>query len=137
MNIFDNNLCLYCLHEIDTTLHALIECPSTASLWREVEIWLRLNIDTHIKISNKEFFFGYQETNPDSYIINLIIMNTKIVIYRRRPDKGELRIFEILRLTYLEMKCDQYECDLSNRKEFFENRWEKVKLCLCTQFEGE
>ena len=31
MNIFENNFCLYCLNknEIDTTLHALIECPST------------------------------------------------------------------------------------------------------------
>ena len=61
-------------------------------------------------------------------------MNTKIVIYKRRPDKGDLKIFEILRLTYYEMKYDQYECDLSNRKEFFEDRW--VKLSLCTQFEG-
>ena len=135
MNIFENNLCLYCLTEIDTTLHALIDCPSTALLWREIEIWLRRNIDTHTKISNKEKIFVYQEKNPDSFIINVIIMNTKIVVYKRRPDKGDLRIWEILRLAYYEMKNDQYECDLSNKKEFFENRWEKVKLCLCSQFE--
>ena len=138
MNIFENNFCLYCLNEneIDTTLHALIECPSTALLWREIEVWLRLNVDAHIKLSNKEKIFGYQEKNQNSYIINLIIMNTKIVIYKRRPDKGELKIFEILRLTYYEMKCDQYEYELANRIELFEIRWERVKNVLCNQFEG-
>ena len=60
MNIFENNHCLYYLNEneIDTTLHALIECPSTALLWREIELWLRLNIGTHIKLSNKEKNLG-------------------------------------------------------------------------------
>ena len=63
-------------------------------------------------------------------------MNTKIVIYKRMPDKGDLKIFEILRLTYYEMKCDQYEYELSNRIEVFESRWEKAKNFLCNQFEG-
>ena len=85
MKIFDGNECLYCKNKIDTTTHALIECPYTALLWREVELWFRGNVDTHFKISDKEKIFGYQEKDPDAFIINLVVINTKVVIYKRRP----------------------------------------------------
>ena len=120
MKIFDCNYSLYCLTEIDTTAHALIDCPFTALLiWRDIELWLRGNVDTHIKISNKEKIFGYQDKDPDAYMINLLIINTKIVIYKRRPEKGELRINEILRFTYDDMIDDEYECGLSQKNRTF------------------
>ena len=68
-------------------------------------------------------------------MINLVIINTKVVIYKRKPEKGELRIHKVLRLTYYEMINDQNVCDLSHKTEHFENRWEKVQLCLSSQFE--
>ena len=122
MKIFDCYYCLYCLTEIDTTAHALIDCPFTALLWRDIELWLRGNVDTHIKILNKEKIFGYQDKDPDAYIINLLIISTKIVIYKRRTEKGELRNNEVLRFTYNDMIDDECECELSQKTELFEYR---------------
>ena len=53
MKILDNGNCIYC-KDSDSTIHALLECPYTAHLWRHVVLCLRRNVDTTIKISDKE-----------------------------------------------------------------------------------
>ena len=53
----------------------------TAQLWRNVEIWLRKNVEATIRLSEKEKIFGIQEKGLDSYIINMVIINTKIVLW--------------------------------------------------------
>ena len=56
MKISDSEECPFCLNIPDTTLHALINCPISAQLWRCVELWLRANANKSIKISDKDFF---------------------------------------------------------------------------------
>ena len=58
MKITSNDKCIYCNDKIDTTIHALLECPYTAQLWRNGEIWLRKNVEATIKLSEKEKIFG-------------------------------------------------------------------------------
>ena len=112
MNIFNTNGCLYCKHEIDTTIHALIECPESANLWRQAEVWLREHIGRHIKISNKEKIFGLPEKTNLSFQINIFIISTKLHIYQRRPDGQKCRITDVLRIIKNEMLANEYESEL-------------------------
>ena len=45
---------IYCKDEIVSTIQALLDCPYTAHLWRNVEIRLRKNVEPTIKISEKQ-----------------------------------------------------------------------------------
>ena len=57
----------------------------------------------------KRIFFGIQEKNADSYILNLIINNTKIILYFKRSEGTELRLNDVLKFTYNEMLNDEYD----------------------------
>ena len=104
-------------------------------LWREVEFWLRGNVDTHLKIPDNEKVFGYLEKDPDAFIINLAIINNKVVIYKRRPDRGELiPVNEVLRFTYNGMLNDKYDCGLHRKTELFEYRWRKCRAIPRSKF---
>ena len=65
MKISDSENCPFCVNTPDTTLHALIDCPISAQLWRRVELWLRANVNKCIKISDKEKILGYLEDKRD------------------------------------------------------------------------
>ena len=39
-------------------INALIECPYTVDLWRQIELWLRTNINRNIKIFKREKIFS-------------------------------------------------------------------------------
>ena len=76
MNISDSENCTFCLNTPDTTLHALIDCPMSAQLWRRMELWLRENVNKGIKISDKEKILGYVDEKRDRFIVNISILNT-------------------------------------------------------------
>ena len=99
-----------------------------------MEICLRENGETNIKIPEKENIFGYQERNPDVYMTYVAIFNTKIIIYKRRPDRGDLRLKEVLQLIYTEMLNDEYDCEVKLKPELFERRWRKYSVSLRTKF---
>ena len=52
--IVKTDKCLYCKKILDSTFHALIGCPFTAELWRQIELWLQTDIDRNIKSSEIE-----------------------------------------------------------------------------------
>ena len=66
---------------------------------------VRQNVGINIKITEREKIFGNQEIIPERFIINMVIINTNIVLYKRRPNGGDLRVKEVLRFTYNIMKC--------------------------------
>ena len=134
MKVLDSEQCIYCKNVIDTTIHALIECPCVAILWRQVELWLRENVENTIKLSEKEKIWGYQEFNSDSYLINVVIFTTKLVIYKRRPCGSILNLKDVLHFMYTEMINDEYECEMKLKQELFENRWAKIRNFLLAMF---
>ena len=89
-------------------IHALINWLTSAQLWRRGELWLRANVNKSIKISDKENILGYIDNEIDNLIINMCILNTKIIIYKMRQDCDQMKLIEVLRLLYKEMKDDDY-----------------------------
>ena len=61
-----------------------------------------------IKISDKENILGYIDNEIDNLIINMSILNTKIIIYKMRQDFDQMKLIEVLRLLCKEMKDDDH-----------------------------
>ena len=73
-------------------------------------------------MSKKEKRIGVQERKLDSYILNIVIVNTKIFLYMKR---SKLRIYAVLKFTYNEMRTDEYDSYITLQTERFS--WEKIK----------
>ena len=106
MNILSTNECLYCKNQIDSAVHALLESPVIAKLWRQVELWLRANLEQIINISDKEKVFGITEKNQYIFLINSFIIITKLTIYQRRPEDLKINIYDVLGSIQHEMLAD-------------------------------
>ena len=92
MNILDSDRCLYCKNAVDSLTRALIDCPHTAQLWREIEIWFRSNIHHTVRLSDREKIFGFQENMEIAFIINMLIISTTTILYMKKPEGKNLRI---------------------------------------------
>ena len=123
MRILSTNECVYCKNQTDTISHALLECPETTNLWRQVELWLREHVEQSIKISDKEKIFGTTEKNQYTFQINMFILITKLIIYQKRPDGLKCNIYDVLRSVKNEMLADEYECEINQRMEKFSQKW--------------
>ena len=113
MNILDSERCLYCKNAVDSITHALIYILSAyGSSLGSNTIWLRSNIHHTVKSSDKEKIFGFQEDKEMTFIINILIINTRTILYMKGPKGKNLRL---LKSTYNEMIADEYECDINQQ----------------------
>ena len=78
------------------------------------------------KISDKEKILGDIDYIRDRFIINMSILNTKIIIYKMRQDCNQMNIIEVLRLLYKEMKADYYESEVNPKRNVYNEKWEKM-----------
>ena len=113
-------------------MHALFECPYTSQLWRRMELWLRTNVNKNIEFADKEKIFGYTE-KQDNFIINMVIQNTKIVVYKKQQDGSIMKVIDVLRSFYKEMNANEYDSEVCSQKSYEQN-WEKWENLLCTLF---
>ena len=58
MGLTDTSKCSYCENLEETVDHAFIHCEKVIVFWKEVERWLRVEIDNSINISNLEKIMG-------------------------------------------------------------------------------
>ena len=63
MGISNSSTCPYCEEQVETIEHAFIQCKAAKSIWREVEIWLKQNIDNKINIPDIDKIFGVENEN--------------------------------------------------------------------------
>ena len=57
----------------------------------------------------------------------MLIINTKTVIYMKRPEGKKLRKHDVLKLTYNEMIADEYECEVHQKWNYLIKDGENVK----------
>ena len=118
----ESDACLYC-KEIDTQVHALLHCPSTIQLWRNVKRWIRKDIQPHYKMCDWDKVFR----NPkSSFIIIAIILNTKKVIYMNRQIGKEMHINLVKYHVYQQLKADEHKANINMTMLHFDERWNTV-----------
>ena len=64
----------------------------------------------------------------------MVIINTKITLYIKRSDGVEMRLYDILKITYNEMLNDEYDSEIHQQTERFETRWGKCMASLRAKF---
>ena len=58
MGLTDTSKCPYCENLEEPIDHAFLNCEKVIMFWKEVERWLRAEIDSSINISNLEKIMG-------------------------------------------------------------------------------
>ena len=101
----NSNKCSYCYTIPGTLCHALIECSKSTLLRNEAVKWLRNITGQYIEISDKETIFGVHDDIPKkTFVTNMLIVCTKLLIYKKRK-KGENVYFRgMLYLMYKDYK---------------------------------
>ena len=127
MNIRNDSKCPYCEETIETIEHAFLECPEVIILWKDIERWLRVHVDSKISISDTDKILGQGLSNS---IIEKAITATKKAIYRNRQYGGKHNLKEVLNILSKLMKVEEYQASVKGNDTSFLHIWEKVYVRL-------
>ena len=127
MGISDMSNCPYCGELEETIEHAFLYCETVKIFWNEVEQWLRLHIDTSIKLSNLEKIMG---TDTTENIIDKTIIATDRVIYRNRQQGKPHSIREVKALLKSQMLLEEYHSSTEGTDTIFLKTWENIYRIL-------
>lgn len=104
--IIETSVCNYCKEE-DTIMHYFIYCNKSRNLWFALFNWWNAIMDTKIDIHRSDLeeniLFGFHAINNIFIILNFIILNAKLYIYRNHLD-GNNRIVFVEFLQMLKQK---------------------------------
>ena len=87
----DDN-CSLCQNSKDSNYHMLIDCRSTRNLWSQVERWIQSISTDDYNLTDRRKILGDLENNAT---INIIILNTKKVLYLSKLDKKEPHLKQV------------------------------------------
>ena len=104
MGLTDTSKCPYCENLEETIDHAFLNCEKVIVFWKEVERWLRTEIDNSINISNIEEIMG---TGTLECIVDKTILATKRVIYRNRQKGIPYTLIEVKALLKTQMLIEE------------------------------
>ena len=76
-----------------------------------------------LKFSDQENLFGVTEKNQCTFLIDMFIIITKLIINQRRPEGLRINICDILRSIQNEMLADEYDWEMNQRVDIFNKRW--------------
>lgn len=84
IRIRDTDLCEFC-NVSDTLTHFFFYCQKVVTFWHSLCHWFARQVDTHLNhIQCRDFLFGVPVEDPQSRIINFILINTRFYIYQQR-----------------------------------------------------
>ena len=120
-------LCPFCDVKADTLEHFLVRCPPVSYFWKS--IFRRLNVVVKVDtsgIGESDLLFGLTQNEPNSDIVNLVILRVKFYVYRQRLYHNcQLDILQWIREFKMSLLSVQYVCNLENKPKNSE-RWMKV-----------
>ena len=88
-----------------------------------------------IKISHKEKILGNIDNDIDNSLINMCILNSKIIIYTIRQNCNQMKLIEDLQHLYKEMKADVYKSVINPKRNVYNEKWEECGELLSFIFE--
>ena len=118
--IQSDDTCSVCNSAKDSNYHMLLECIPTQNLWSAVENWIRQICHNDYNLSDRRKIIGDLE-NKDC--INIIILNTKKVLYLCKLDKKIPHIAQVKSNVRKVFNHDLYKYSINNRQTLFEKKW--------------
>ena len=89
MNLVASPLCSLCKREFETIFHLFLKCESSKRLWSEIQKWSSHTI-TLPQLSEKIVYLGWFSNDPQTILINHILLLYEYFLYSRRNDRGKV-----------------------------------------------
>ena len=89
MKLVASPLCSLCKSEVETISHLFFRCEFSTRLWAERQKWSSRTI-TLPQLSEKIVYLGWFSNDPQTILINHILLLYKYFLYSRRNDRGKV-----------------------------------------------
>ena len=123
MEITDASICPYCEEPEETIEYAFLICDMANKIWNDIEQWLRIHIDSAIKISNIDKIMGMTSTDD---IVDKTIVATTRVIYRNRQQGKPHSLKEVQALLRSQMLIEEYQSSIEGTDKSFLKTWKLI-----------
>ena len=60
----------------------------------------------------------------------MLIVDTRRILYMKRPEGKNLRLYDVLKSRYNEMIKNKYDCEVNQKMDLFNKRWGKCEGLL-------
>ena len=96
MKLAASPLCSLCKREFEAISHLFLRCEYSKRLWAEIQKWSSHTI-TLPQLSEKIVYLGRLSNDPQTNLINHILLLYKYFLYSRRNDRGKVnfRVFKV------------------------------------------
>ena len=113
LDIADTALHVGHVHFCHLGLSVLYTNLYTAEFRKQIEVYLRMDINRNIKIQKQEKMFGVIiNQSSNAFIVIMAMLDTSVIYKHRQDGSSDMRIIEILRLMYEERKADECYCEI-------------------------
>ena len=118
--IMNDDTCSICCADKDSNYHMLLDCIHIRHLWSEVENWIKEISNNDYILTDRRKILGDLENNAT---INIIILNTKKVIYLSKLDNKKPRLLQVQLNVKKVYNHDLYKLLINNKQIIFERKW--------------
>ena len=119
----DTPLCSYCKNDNETMQHLFLDCKVSNSLWFDIKIFFKNNIDIP-DLNLQSAIFGFIDSNKDNLALNNVLLIYKLCLYRFRDKKlPNLQLF-LKNLKEREFLERQIVLSNENKLLFHNKKWE-------------
>lgn len=130
IRVVESDLCSYC-GGVDSLNHFFYHCSSVKPFWSALCTWATRQINIQLEnIQLCEYMLGIPQENPQSKVLNFIILSCKFYIYRQKLyHEGKTDLTAFLRELRAKLKIEKYICVLEGKADKF-NRWRSILNAL-------
>ena len=119
VNVKSDNTCSICSIDQDSNYHMLLDCRYIRQLWSEVEEWIKEISHNEYILTDRRKILGDLENNAT---INIIILNTKKVIYLCKLDNKKPHLLQVQLNVRKVYNHDLYKLLINNKQILFERK---------------
>ena len=123
MNLRQNSNCSFCDEEPETTEHLFWTCRTITDLWEEINRWIFMETEIELPINLEFILFGFLEKNNKNQIRNLIILLTKLYIYRCKLNENQVNIIALKHYLKENLNLEKKMYQKNKSPEIYLNYW--------------
>ena len=127
-NLKESQKCDFCDFEKQDIIHLLYSCPTSYSVWQNLEHILKEIGESSMLIWNVSNII-YNLVHPKKgHIINTIVLLTKFYLYRCKCQMSKPSVFELYNEILLMQNIEQYNATKTNRIKKNELKWQPLNM---------
>lgn len=90
----NDKACTFCKKESETLCHLFLQCETVKPIWDQLQTWISDKVGIHVNLNEQHILFGL-DPEKSNHAPNLILILTKIFIYKKRCQNSNLSFFQL------------------------------------------